>query len=477
MTTAGPAGDLWTAPIGVSWISALHVLLAVAVTVHVLLSKRDVAAAIGWIGLAWLSPFVGSALYFTLGINRVRRLARVIRPKFPGDGEGAAEHPLDLGHLAPLQRAVARLTSRPARPGNRIVALVDGDQAYPRMLEAITAARESVVLSTYILRADAAGAPFIEALVAACRRGLSVRVLVDGIGSGYFFSPAFARLRRGGVPVAQFLHSPLPWRMPFLNLRSHKKILVVDGRIGFTGGLNIAAENLLATDAVTTVRDTHFRIEGPVVTQFLDDFEADWAFVTGGSGRGPKAPALATDDGSAVARAVISGPDEDVEKIVLVILEAIASADASIRIATPYFLPDERLITALQLAALRGVAVELVIPGRSNRRLVDWATRAHVEPLLEAGCRIWESALRFDHSKLMTVDETWSLVGSSNWDVRSFRLNFELDLEVYDPVLARGLDSQMAARRGRELVLSDLRRRPLDVRLRDAAARLLLPYL
>jgi cardiolipin synthase len=174
---------------------------------------------------------------------------------------------------------------------------------------------------------------------------------------------------------------------------------------------------------------------------------------------------------------VTSGPDQDLEKIEFMILEAVACARSAVRIMTPYFLPDDRLITGLALAAFRGVTVDVILPENSNHPTVDWGSRAHIGPLLAAGCRIWTHPAPFDHSKLMTVDGIWSLIGSSNWDVRSFRLNFELDLEVYDPVVAQQVDALISAQQGRRVSAAQLNARSLPVRIRDGAARLMLPYL
>ncbi len=457
----------------------LHAMLSSLVTVHVLLRKRDVGTSIGWIGLAWLSPFLGTALYWLLGINRVTNRARAMRRphrQHPTSPAGLPARQQAPG-LAALDRTAWRLTQRPALPGNRITPLHNGDAAYPRMLAAIEAAEQSILLSSYILREDAAGGPILDALIRAHRRRVTVHVLLDGIGSGYFLSPAYRRLRRQGVPAARFMHTSLPWRMPFLNLRSHKKILVVDERIAFTGGLNIGRENLLASHPAAPVRDIHFAIEGPLTAQLVDAFAHDWHWVTGDTHPLPQPSSGPSHAGGVAARVITSGPDQDLEKIETVTLQAIACARRSILILTPYFLPDNRLMAALSLAALRGVAVDIVVPQRSNHRFIDWGMRAHVDPLLQAGCHIWYNPPPFDHSKLMVVDEGWSLVGSSNWDMRSFRLNFELDVEIYDPAMAAALAGIIRQRRGRRLRAAELAQRPFPVRLRDAAMRLALPYI
>ncbi|MEJ1975352.1 MAG: cardiolipin synthase [Acetobacteraceae bacterium] len=456
----------------------LGLVIAAVVTVHVLLTKRDVASAVGWIGLAWLSPLMGGFLYFVLGINRVQRRARRlrVRPRQRG-GRRAAPSPLADNRLRQLERGVGRLTERMAEPGNALEIFHDGDQAYPPMLAAIAAAEHSIGLSTYIMRADEAGNRFIDALAAAHNRGVSVRVLVDGVGSGWVLSRAYWRLRREGVPAARFMHSPLPWRMPFLNLRTHKKILVVDGRTGFTGGMNIASENVMALKPPAPVQDTHFRVRGPVVAQLTDAFTQDWAFATDEDLEGEAWFPPIEAAGGTTARVITSGPDQDIEKIEFVVLQAIACARESVSLMTPYFLPDERLITALSLAAIRGVAVDIVIPAKSDHRLLDWATRPNIEPILADGCRVWLGPPPFRHSKTMVVDGEWCLIGSSNWDMRSLRLNFELCMEVYDQTLAAALTALMVRNRGVALTRRDIAARRLPVRLRDAGVRLLLPYL
>ena len=449
--------------------------LALAVSLHVLLRKRDVPAAIGWIGLAWLSPVIGALLYFLFGIARVTRRAREVRPDPRRGEEGGFDHPAPAG-FAPLQRAVATISGNPLTAGNAVAVLRDGDEAYPAMLAAIGTAARSVALSTYILRPDRVGTQFVAALAAARARGVAVSVLVDGIGSGYFLPGAYGLLRRRGVPAARFMHSALPWRMPFLNLRTHKKLLVVDGCVGFVGGLNIGDEDVLRRRPREPVRDTHFRLEGPVVGQLAADFARDWFFATGEdlveAGPPPAAPA-----GRADARAIPSGPDADIETIEFVVLQACACARATIHLMTPYFLPSEPLVNALAMAAMRGVAVHVLVPARSNHRVVDWASRAHVGPLLDRGVGLWRVPPPFDHSKLMVVDGVWSLVGSANMDMRSLRLNFELDVELYDEALAAALTAFMAGLMRHPLTAGALAGRTLPVRLRDAAARLALPYL
>ncbi|HEY1725877.1 MAG TPA: cardiolipin synthase [Steroidobacteraceae bacterium] len=459
-------------------LAIIHLALAVAVTLHVLANNRNPGSAMAWIGLAWLAPVIGSVLYLLLGINRVRRRARSMSTSAVDDQVvESAPGPPGCQHLAGLELAARRISRRNVQSGNAVQMLRNGDAAYPQMIAAIEAAADSVGLSSYIFRADGIGRQFIAALGRAQQRGAVVRVLIDGYGGGYLRSASYRALRHAGISVARFMHSALPWRMPFLNLRTHRKILCVDGRIGFTGGLNIGDENIVATHPRHTVLDTHFRFEGPVVAQLTEAFAGQWQFATGELLSGPAwYPPLAAA-GESLMRVVTSGPDQDIEKIEYLVLEALACARSSVQVMTPYFLPDDRIITALALAAMRNVTVDIVLPAHSNHPSVDWAMRAHVEPLLSAGCRIWTHPAPFDHSKLMSVDDVWCFIGSANWDLRSFRLNFEINLEVYQSDLVEQVRARITANQITPLTQADLDRRRLPARLRDNAAHLLLPYL
>ncbi len=462
-----------------SWLSygatLLHVLLASWVTCHVLLRKRDMRAAIGWIGAAWLTPFLGALLYFGFGISRVKRRAHRLMGV---NRQGDASIEFDVSSDDPAERlklAIGKITGETISAGHVVAILDSGDEAYPHMIAAINAAKRNVDLSTYIFRTDEAGNRFIEALTRAHLRGVKVRALIDGIGGGFLRSPAYHALRKNGVPSARFLHSALPWEMPLLDLRLHKKTLIIDQAAAYIGGLNIGAENLTDSDEAHKVRDLHFRVEGPVVGQIEEDFDDDWTFATGQ--RDAPSPACDLPAAGEAARVIVAGPDQEGDPLSLVLLSAINAAQNSIRIASPYFLPDEALVTALQLASLRGVDVQIVLPAVNNHRVIAWAVRPHVEPLLQTGCRIWRGPPPFDHSKLMTVDGKWSLIGSSNWDVRSLRLNFEIALECHSVDLARRLSEIFDKKRREPTTLQEIRHRPAIVKLRDAAARLLAPYL
>lgn len=410
----------------IHWIAILHGLVAAAVTVHVLLNKRDVRAAIGWIGLAWLSPFLGSSLYWLLGINRVARRASLLnrgddQPQDSGSSDFtvAAGIPVQLSFVAMVGQ---RVTGRPLRGGNAVSLLRGGDEAYPAMLAAIRSARKSIALASYIFRADHIGCSFTDALAKAREQGVHVRVLIDGIGGGYIYSATTRALRARGISCARFLHDWVPWRMPLINMRNHKKLLIIDGAIGFTGGLNIGAENVLALHSATPVEDVHFRVEGPVIEQLMAAFSQDWEFTTREILDGEIWYPTNATAGTAFARGISEGPDQDLDKLETIILTALGEARSQVRVVTPYFLPDQRLLSALRLASLRGVEVDIVLPEHSNKAAVDWAAHAHLSDLMDAGVRVRLTPAPFDHAKLMTIDGLWGLIGSANWDERSLRL-------------------------------------------------------
>ncbi len=461
-----------------------QMIAVVATSIHIVLSQRDVPSAVGWMGLVWLTPLIGLVLYWIFGVNRITRKAHRLRPETarhtPLRPEQQAPHQLAgrFPELIALGRVGDQLTQTALAHGNRVQPLINGDQAYPQMLAAIGQAQCSVALSTYIFEADCIGAQFIDALAQAQQRGVAVRVLIDGVGQHYSRPSIAHRLRQRGLQVGIFLTSALPIRNQYLNLRNHRKILVVDGRIGFTGGLNIRSACMLATQPPRPVQDLHFRIEGPVVRGLMEAFALDWTFTTNEQLRGWRWFPSLTAVGDSLARCIADGPDEDFDVIRRLILGALAEARQQVRIITPYFLPDQTLITALNVTALRGIRVQILFPEHNNLRFVQWAATAEAERILNGGCQVFVSPPPFDHTKLMLIDQRWCLFGSANWDPRSLRLNFELNVECYDSAVSHRLNRLFddKLKTAKALNAAELRGRPLVVKLRDGFARLFSPY-
>ncbi len=470
--------------------AGLVVLLSTVGSVHAVLYKRDSRAALAWAGFIWLVPLVGALFYFTLGVNRLRRRAVLLRgglEKYHAHSARPELVPEELhshlpphtGHLNMLARLVGSVVERSLMPGNRIEPLVNGDEAYPAMLEAINQAQRSVSLVTYIFDHDEAGMAFVEALAGAVRRGVEVRVLIDAMGKNYSRPSIVHALRRQHICCALFLPSFALWHLMWMNLRTHRKILVADGRVGFTGGINIRIGHCLKRQPRSLVQDLHFRVQGPVVAHLQETFADDWCFTTEEALRGEAWFPKLEPVGPVLARGVTDGPDEDFEKLRWTLLGALAIARHSVQILTPYFLPDPAVVSALNLAALRGVKVDILLPSRSNLPFVHWASRAMWWQVLEHGCQLWLTPPPFDHSKLVVIDGAWVLLGSANWDARSLRLNFEFNLECYDAELARRLEAliQEKKKHARLVTLKEADERPLPARLRDGIARLLTPYL
>lgn len=469
----------------------LHVVLAAVVSAHVVINKRDPRAAAGWVGLIWLSPFLGAFLYYLLGINRISRRATGLRgdltaPEHEPQSFVCTEERLeeivgqDRRHLVELARLGRRVTSRNLLGGNRVEPLLNGDEAFPRMIEEIGRAKESINLCSYIFDYDRIGKQFVEALIAAHQRGVAVRVIVDGVGARYKTPRVTAILREAGIKAAEFLPTLFFSRWArFVNLRNHRKILVIDNARGFAGGMNIREEHALGGEPRHPEADVHFFVEGPVVAHLQEDFAIDWKFCTDEELEGDAWFPDIEPVGQAAARGIPDGPDEDLYKLGRVLLGALACAKYRVVIATPYFLPGQALIAALNVAALRGVEVDILVPRRTNSRLVQWASAAGFWQVLAHGCRVYRSADPFEHTKLMLVDDAWTLFGSANWDPRSLRLNFEFNVECYDCDLARRvaeiLDDKLS--RATPVTLEEVDGRALPVRIRDGVARLFSPYL
>jgi cardiolipin synthase A/B len=456
------------------FLLALSVACALFASVHALLTKPDPRSAFGWIVMCWLFPLGGPVLYGLFGINRVRARARQLRgdlgnPRTPphiAAGDVPADHLMRIGDA---------VTQWARIPGNAIESLENGENAFPPMLAAIAAAHATVWLATYIFETDPVGRQFITALAAAAARGVQVRVLVDGVGEWYSWPHAVAELRRAGVRAARFLPPRLlPPRLS-LNMRNHRKLLLVDGKVGFLGGMNIGGREV-GKQGGRRMADLHFKVRGPVLQQLGEAFRIDWQFASRETLSVPEAPEAC---GACLCRVITEGPDEDNDKLVSVMMGAVSLAREQLLIMTPYFIPPPELSSALQSAALRGVDVTVVLPERSNLRYVDWACRRWLQPLVERGVRVMLQPAPFAHTKLLVMDGSYAQIGSANLDPRSLRLNFEIALELYDAATCRRLGQYIIEARDRSQLLSAAMLQGLGrwARLRNSLFWLLSPYL
>ncbi len=463
-----------------------HAILAPLTAVHALLYKRDSRAAFGWIALCFLLPLGGPVLYVFFGLNRAR--GRAQRLGLGGISMGYERgrmleqiHPMPdsvRGEYVKLARIGQALSRHPLTAGNGVEALVNGEQVYPAMVDAIEQAESHVLLTTYIFDSDSTGKRFCEALQRAKSRGVAIRVLIDGIGEWYSFPRATRTLRRAGIPIARFLPPRLLPPSLSLNMRNHQKILVVDDRVGFTGGMNLSDRHLVEDpDNRSPTADLHFRLTGPVVAQLREEFLRMWQFTT----HSRDVPSLTeiAPGGPFMCRTLTDGPDEDLDRLNMLLGAAIAEARHSVRIMTPYFLPPRELIGAIQAATVRGVEVVVVLPGKNNLPYMHWATRNMLWEILYRGVKVYYQPPPFNHAKLFIVDGYYTLIGSANWDPRSLRLNFELQVEVYGEDFAAPLINSIdqAATAGREVTLEEVDGRGLPTRLRDSFCWLFSPYL
>jgi cardiolipin synthase len=471
-------------------LSLLAVLAALLASGHAVVYKREPRSAALWILVIWLVPTLGPLLYLMLGINRVRRRAAALREDMVKHRTTPDEpiQPLDVIQctsptqppLVTLANLVEQVVQRPLLGGNRIEPLVNGVEAFPAMLKAIESARHSVAMASYIFDGGGIGTQFVHALSCAHDRGVDVRVLIDDVYVRFAGGASAVKpLRQRGVAVEIFNPPVIPARLHAAHLRNHRKLLVVDGHTGFTGGLNVYGPYWRPDAPREAQRDLHFRIRGAVTSHLAEVFADDWHFTTGEALRGEKWFPPLEACGDVAARGLEAGPDESLDRLRWVFIGGVNAAQHSVRVWTPYFMPDTALIAALNAAALRGVEVDILIPTRGDHRLVQWAATAQLWQVLEHGCRVWMNPEPFDHSKLLLVDGAWSTFGSANWDARSLRLNFEFNVECYSSQLGGQLEQLFLEKRAaaKPLTLEAVNSRSLTIKLRDGIARLFAPYL
>lgn len=454
---------------------------------HALLTKRDPRAALGWIVACMALPGLGALLYWLLGVNRIRTRARELQEQGQGMHWLNVDQPpspqdLEQFPTSPTSRTLINLsdavTRRPLICGNAVKVLYNGEQAYPAMLEAIRGSETSIYLSSYIFKADRTGKLFVRELTAAVARGVDVRVLLDAFGEYYAFAKVRHLLQGTGVKISTFLPATLS-RSFYLNMRNHRKLLLVDNRVGFTGGMNICDRHLaMIKNNPRRVIDIHFSLKGPICSQLRDAFMEDWHFATSEK-RQPYELPTPEIAGSACCRSISAGPNEPHEKLNWILIGALTCAKSQIRIMTPYFIPSRAQLAAINTASLRGVRVEILLPAKNNLPYVAWATNAYLFELLEHNVQIYFQPPPFVHSKLLLIDDQYALIGSANIDPRSLRLNFELNVEIFatDTVNELIAHFDQCRAQSRPVSLQEMDQRSLPLRLRDSFCKLLSPYL
>jgi cardiolipin synthase len=474
----------WLSPHWVTITVILHISLSLLTSLHVLLYKENERTSLAWIGLVVLSPVIGSMFYWIFGINRIQRLAQKKHPPIP---KHEAPHPKSLAKFFDLPKhwhgeIISGYSIYPSdySDGNTVEPLINGDNAYPAMLKSIEEAKTSIVLASYIFDYDEIGRKFVDALANAHERGVIVHVLLDGIGIRYSWHKSDRALKKLGVKSARFLPTISLTGIRFINLRNHRKILCVDGELAYVGGMNISKNNVLAT-ATSPIDDVHFKVRGPVVDQISQVFLEDWYFATGEMIDFPQyeAPANNEDKQKVIAKVIQDGPDEHHNKVKWTLINALSCAQTSVKILTPYFIPDRVLMASLHAAALRGVSIEIIVPHSSNIPFLDWVMQANAARIIEHGIKLYKNTRPFDHSKVVLIDDIWSFVGSTNWDSRSLEFNFEINLECFDKSLNSKLSELFESKRNnaKEVLEPELNDIPMYKKVRNNLFRLFSPYL
>jgi cardiolipin synthase len=463
---------------------------------HILFHKHRPAPAILWLGVVWAAPGIGALAYAAFGVDRVRRHAseraviqRAMRhvsaraalaPSVPGaDADALNDHPAE--HIFRTTDPVVR----PHRvlPGNRADLLVDGDEFYPALFAAVGEAESSINLQTFIFAVDQTGQRLRDLLIRKAAEGVEVRVLYDRFGSTIAHLTGFFRhAKRAGVRVGSISQAnPLKGRFQ-INLRNHRKLAIIDGRVGFLGGMNFDDRNLSAKGSGQPDRDYQVRVEGPAVTDMQDVFAADWYFATREDPRTFSDPTFyppLPEVGEGLIQIVPGAPERGGRGLAHAYFAAVVSARESIDIVTAYFVPDETILEALRFAAFRGVRVRVVLPERSNHWYTSYAARSLYGSLLAAGVQIYERGPPFMHAKALLVDGAYAMMGSANLDYRSLQLNYELNAEVADSRflerLLQQIESEIAA--SRQITLEEHAARPVARRLMENFCFLFQPML
>lgn len=472
----------WKTGLSLAWTFYIAVL-----SLWIMLQKRTPVATLGWILSLSALPYAGFIIYYFLGPQRLRkqrikRLRSRVRSHGPDDlaliAVRAHDAPPSLRQLSALATASCGL---PLSSALTAELLSGGARTFDAIFAAIDAAQSHIHLEYYIYEPDRIGTQLRDRLVARARAGVQVRLLIDALGSKRVGRRFLAPLLEAGAHVALFHDSRIGRRLrPVINYRTHRKIVVCDGRVGFTGGVNITDEEdqRVRDDAY---HDVHLRLEGAAVRWLQTIFLEDWAYATGErpGAIGETLPDLLpeVEAGRIPVQIVSSGPDTPLEAIHRMHVSAIHSATQRCWLTTPYFVPTEAALMALTSAALRGVDVRLLVPRRSDSRIVSAAARSYYDELIAAGVKIWEYRERMLHSKTMVIDAHCAMVGTANFDNRSFALNFEVMAVVYGEALAASLVTQFEDDLRHASPVRRRHKRPFRARLGEAGARLLSPLL
>jgi len=457
----------------------------------IFLERRNVVVTWAWLLVLFFFPVVGFVVYIFLGQNLNRRkVYRLTEEQISMARELVNKQHAELEHLQfhdPITEQYRNLIRMNLRSGdslytqdNGVTIFTDGIRKFADLFRMIEKARHHIHIQYYIFRGDDLGRSLREALIRKAAEGVEVRLLVDHLGTINTPGGFFDELRRGGVEFAYFFPLKLPTLNLRLNYRNHRKLVIIDGVTGYIGGFNVGDEYLGLVPRFGYWRDTHLKLEGSAVLQMQAQFLMDWN-VSAKATIGLESPYFPETGGRGKAGIQIlsSGPNNTEEQIKNAYIKMISSAKKSVYIQTPYFIPDESMYAALRIAAMSGVDVKLMMPGRPDHKLVYWASISYFEHMLEAGVSCYVYRKGFLHAKTIVVDGQIASVGTANMDIRSFRLNFESNAIIYDSGAAQELERIFIEdlRHCDQLTHEEYKKRPLSLRFRESIARLLSPIL
>lgn len=471
-------------------IYGITILATVAIVVH---EKRDPVRTASWVLVLILLPIMGIVLYIYFGQNFRKekifsrkglrdieqiglisnaQLIRLNRNEFP-------ENP-NISHYIKTIKLLLNNSKALLSERNLVKVLNSGKETFTYLLADISAAQSSIHLEYYILSDDGIGNQIKNILIDKAKSGIEVRVIFDDVGSWSLPKSYIRTLLESGAEVYPFMEVKFPWFTSKVNYRNHRKIVVIDGKIGYVGGVNVADRYIYGSPEIGIWRDTHLKIEGDAVRSLQAIFLIDWYFVSQQqiSDRQKYFPASSNAEKHLV-QITACGPDSDWASIMQAYFLAIATAKEHIYISTPYFMPNESILTALKTASLSGVDIKILLPSRSDSKMVYWGTLSYLTELLEAGISVYLYEKGFNHSKILMIDSSFVSVGTANMDMRSFEDNFEVNAIIYDPEITKELESYFLKDIGesRKIMLEEWEDRPLSKSFLESFARLFTPLL
>lgn len=469
------------------WITLTHVVLVAITYVSILSVKKESISAVAWCLTVFFWPLFGLIFYWTFGyqsvqrpLKRRQRHARAFNQRTASDAE-LVHPPLNepADEWADLTNLAQKLGASPMIAGNRVDFYHEGRSAFDAMLKAIRGARHHVHVQFFIFRRDESGRQFMEAMAESARAGVQVRFLYDAVGCLGLRSSMLRELREAGGSASAFLSLLTPFKRLRINLRNHRKIVVVDGRIAFTGGFNIGDEYLGRSRFFGPWRDTHLRLEGPAVRWIQRVFGEDWSFTAHEELRGREYFPPSTPVGDVRAQIAWSGPDQEIKTIREVLFAAIMKAKKRVWVASPYFVPDAGLLDGLCLAARSGRDVRLILPFRPDKWVPYLAARYYWHDALAAGVRIYQYTQGFMHAKIVIADDRWASVGSANFDNRSLYLNFEMNCLFESQAVVAQLEQVMLRDMSASIRVDPVQfdQRPFVSKLAENTCRLMSPVL